>query len=163
METVVKKSLRQLLCHDRGAQIAEFAAVVPMLVMIIFGILWFGRAFNIYTTVNHAAQAAAEAAATPSCVTCGSVNTLPDRDTVKSTVVDPILIASHLDPNDADLTFNINPHQPLDPNATVFGPVVTMSYPYRFRLNGLTCCPPTLAPITMGITINARAQTQEEN
>lgn len=155
------KLTQRLHSQDSGAQIAEFAAVVPMLVMMIFGIMWFGRAFNIYTTVHHAAQAAAEAAATPNCVTCTSGNTFPDQTTIKNTIVDPILAASHLDPSSG--VFNITAHQPLDPNSTVFGPIVTLSYPYSFKLNGLTCCPPTLTPVTVGVTIHASAQTQEEN
>ena len=160
MRRAILAPLRRRLVLDRGAQIAEFAAVAPMLVVMILGILWFARAFNIYATVHHAARAAAEAAAIPRCVTCASGNTFPDQGTVKSTVVDPILTAAHLDPGSA--VFSLAGHQPLDPNSTVFGSVVTMSYPYNFKLNGLTCCPPALTPITLGVTINARAQAQEE-
>ncbi len=149
------------LRQDRGAQIAEFAAVAPLLVMMIFGILWFGRAFNIYTTVNHAARAAAEAAAIHTCATCS--NTLPTQATIKTNVVDPIFKAARLDSDPPSLTFTLTQGQPLDPNSTVFGPVVTMSYPYNFKLNSFTCCPPGLKPITVGITITARAQAQEEN
>ena len=156
-------SLRRLKAvgrDTRGAQIAELATVLPLLLMVLLGIMWFGRAFNIYATVHRAARAAAEAAATPQCVSCGSGNIFPDQGTVKNNVVDPILTAAHLNPDDA--AFAIASHQPLDPGSTVFGPVVTMSYPYNFKLNGVTCCPPSLVPITLGVTINARAQAQEE-
>jgi hypothetical protein len=155
------KQIRSWLKQDRGAQIAEFAAVVPLLVMIIFGTLWFGRAFNIYTTVNHAAHAAAEVAAIYRCATCVSSNPSPDETTIKNNVVAPILAAAHLDPAAAD--FHINPSQPLDPNSIVLGPVVTMSYPYTFKITSFTCCPPGLQPLTIGLTINASAKVQEEN
>src|SRR5689334_4324846 len=88
------KRILSWLSQDRGAQIAEFAAVVPMLLVVIFGILWFGRAFNIYTTVNHAVRAAAQAATLHQCATCAS-GTPTDIETA---VVDPILRASSLDP-----------------------------------------------------------------
>src|SRR5436190_878373 len=98
METAVKGLIlwRFLWQDRRGAQIAEFAAVAPMLIAMIFGILWFGRAFNIYTTVNHAVREAAQAAATRTCARCG--NTFPSDGSIESDVIDPILAASHLDP-----------------------------------------------------------------
>ncbi len=146
--------------RDRGAQIAEFAAVVPMLIMMIFGILWFGRAFSIYTTVNHAVRAAAEAAALHAPATSG--NTASEEDTIKSQIVDPILLAAHLDPSQE--VFHVDPINVTLPS----GPLITvynarLSYPYNFKLNGLTCCPPALTPITLSINISAQAQSKEEN
>lgn len=163
MESSVKQSSWRWLSQDRGAQIAEFAAVVPMLVMMIFGILWFGRALSIYTTVNHAARAAAEAAALPNCATCSPANTFPSQATIKSNVVDPIFLAAHLDPSDSVLTFTLTPQQPMDSSSTVLGPLVTMTYPYTFKMNRFTCCPPALTPTTVGLTIRATAQAQQEN
>jgi Flp pilus assembly protein TadG len=157
----VKQSSWHWLKQDRGAQVAEFAAVVPMLIMIIFGILWFGRAFNIYTTVNHAVRAAAEAAALHQCATC----TASTAD-IEANVVNPILSASHLDPG-LKQGFSITPVVisaatiPDAPDITGFN--AQMSYPYNFKLNGVTCCPPALTPVTVGVTITAQAQAKEEN
>jgi Flp pilus assembly protein TadG len=160
VETIVTKAqLGRWLSQERGAQIAEFAAVLPMLVMLIFGILWFGRAFNIYTTVNHAARAAAEAAALHRCASCGNQS----ANNIETEVVDPILIAAHLDPaqkqNFAIVPVVVNPN--TSPQLNGFR--VHMSYPYNFKLNGLTCCPPALTPLTLGLVINAQAQAKEEN
>jgi Flp pilus assembly protein TadG len=156
-----RKHWRVLRQETSGAEIAELAAVLPLLIALIFGILWFGRAFNIYTTINRATREAAEAAALNSCATCGN---LPNTN-IFANVVNPILLAAHLDPSLAEPTFTVTPHVILNPNSgsNVLGSVVTMSYPYTFKLNGLTCCPPTLTPITLGVTINGRAQAQEEN
>ena len=162
VKTSITKRLSLFVSRDHGAQIADFAAVLPMLVMLIFGILWFGRAFNIYTTVNHAAQAAAQAAAARTCATCG--NGFQSDLTIQNNVVNPILLASHLDPS--QLHFSPVQHGVvLNPNSgsNVLGTVVTMTYPYNFKLNGLTCCPPALIPLTLGVTINAHAQVAEEN
>ena len=67
------------LLHDAsGAEIAEAAVILPLLFMLLFGIMWFARAFNIYTTVNRAARQGALAEAANNCATCGNVpRTLP--------------------------------------------------------------------------------------
>ncbi len=58
-----------------GAEIAEAALVLPLVFMLLMGIIWFGRAFNIYSTIQQAAQqgaikAAREATAPPATPTC---------------------------------------------------------------------------------------------
>jgi hypothetical protein len=63
------------LAHDTSAsEIAEFAAVLPILLMILIGIFWFGQAFRIYGTITHAAREGARAAAAPICATCAGSN-----------------------------------------------------------------------------------------
>lgn len=42
--------------RDRGAAAVEFALVVPLLVMILFGIVEFGNAFSIQASVASAAR-----------------------------------------------------------------------------------------------------------
>jgi Flp pilus assembly protein TadG len=81
-----------------GSQIAEAALVMPIVFLLFLGIFWFGRAFNIYATINHAAREAARLAATSSCALCGNV----DYSTVSAdpiaNVVSNALQASKLDP-----------------------------------------------------------------
>ena len=48
--------LKEIVAGTRGAEIAEAAVVLPLLFMMLFGIYWFGRAYNIYATINHAAR-----------------------------------------------------------------------------------------------------------
>ena len=144
---------------ERGSQVADFAVVAPLLIMVIFGILWFGRALNIYTTVHRATREAAEAAAIKSCATCG--NTPRAKATIENTVVNPILTAAHLDPG-LKQGFDIVP-MPMNPGSPITVYRAQMNYPYNFKLNGITCCPLALAPITLGVTISAQAQAQAEN
>jgi hypothetical protein len=54
-----------------GAEIAEAALVLPLVFMFLLGIVWFGRAFNIYATITQAAEQGAAMAARPACATCG--------------------------------------------------------------------------------------------
>lgn len=153
------KRMISWLRQDRGAQIAEFAAVVPMLVMMIFGILWFGRAFNIYTTVNRAARAGAEAAVLHKCATCG--NTVAAKNTIETSIVDPILAADNLDPS-KKIEWDIVPDQVTTAGTTVNVFRAHFKYRYDFKLNWLTCCPPALEPLSVGVTMNAQAQSKEE-
>ena len=41
---------------DRGASAVEFALIVPILLVVLFGIIDFGFAINRYTIVNNAAR-----------------------------------------------------------------------------------------------------------
>jgi hypothetical protein len=63
--------LLDLLIDDTsGAEIAEAAAVLPVMFMVLIGIFWFGQAFSIYGTITRAAQDGARAGAAPYCTTC---------------------------------------------------------------------------------------------
>lgn len=62
--------LRRLATESRGTEIAEAAAVLPLMFMILLGIFWFGQAFSMYGTITRAAQDGARAGAAPYCTTC---------------------------------------------------------------------------------------------
>src|SRR6267378_1071707 len=67
----IKPIARKLGSTD-GAEIAEAALVLPLVFMLLLGIVWFGRAFNIYSTITQAAQQGAIIAARDPCATCGN-------------------------------------------------------------------------------------------
>ena len=50
---------RQNVKSERGQTITEFAIVLPMLVVLLFGVLQFGIAFNNYVALTDAVRAAA--------------------------------------------------------------------------------------------------------
>jgi hypothetical protein len=163
MKTIQRDGWWKRLSHDTaGAEIAEAAVVLPLLFMLLFGIMWFARAFNIYATVNRAARQGALAAAANNCATCGNVR--QTQANIQSNVVNPILVASHLDPGQVQ-NFSVLWDQPLNPGSPLVerGTVVSLDYPYNFKLNGISCCPPTLSPITTGVTIRAQAQARQED
>jgi hypothetical protein len=87
---------------DRGSQIAEAAVVLPITFLLLFAIYWFGRAFNVYATINHAAREGAQSAAIPACgnctASCSWQGTALPCDTQVATVVNNALLAAHLDP-----------------------------------------------------------------
>jgi Flp pilus assembly protein TadG len=51
------------LSDDRGQALVEFALVLPLVLVVIMGILWFGRAFNYSIDQTHLANEAARYAA----------------------------------------------------------------------------------------------------
>jgi Flp pilus assembly protein TadG len=87
--------LAELGRETRGAEIAEAAAVLPLMFMILLGIFWFGQAFSIYTTITRAAQEGARAGAAPVCTTCTTGNT-PATNAFNA--VQAVLVAAKLDP-----------------------------------------------------------------
>ncbi len=96
---------------ESGSQIAEAAVVLPALFLLLLSIYWFGRAYMVYGTINHAAREGARTAAVPACANCEATCTwqgsnLPcDNLVIKA--VDDALSAAHLDPDHA---------QPFVPN-----------------------------------------------
>jgi len=68
-------TLRNLVRQTQGSEIAEAAAVLPVMFTVMLGIFWFGQAFSIYGTITRAAQEGARAGAAPICSTCSGGNT----------------------------------------------------------------------------------------
>jgi Flp pilus assembly protein TadG len=93
------------LQQTEAAEIAEAAMVMPVVFIFLLGIIWFGRAFNIYSTITQAAQQGAIVAARPSCATCGNtfagngvVGSCPSANPTVACAVAAVLQASSLDP-----------------------------------------------------------------
>jgi Flp pilus assembly protein TadG len=110
----IKRFMRKLGRTD-GAEIAEAAMVLPLVFMLLLGIIWFGRAFNIYSTITQAAQQGATVAARPECATCG--NAFPADGSVTGPAgtvafaVATVMNASRIDP--AQIPVNSNPPAPV--------------------------------------------------
>ena len=52
-----------IIKNERGASAVEFALILPILVMLVFGIFEFGIAYNNYISLTHAAREGARLAA----------------------------------------------------------------------------------------------------
>lgn len=90
--------LTRLVHETSGAEIAEAAAVLPIMFMIVVGIFWFGQAFSIYGTITRAAQEGARAGAVPYCTTCAGANS---SATNAYNAVEASLVAAKLDVSNA--------------------------------------------------------------
>jgi Flp pilus assembly protein TadG len=150
--------------ETRGSQIAEAALVMPLMFTLLLGIYWFGRAYNVYATITHAAQEGARAATALSCAVCGNspltANQVADRvkQTLQASKLDPALMpagASRITPlfcqcgdpgcqNFPPVACNSSSPQvcvqfdvQLDtpnPGPPSCGVVVSFQYPYQFYL-----------------------------
>ncbi len=89
--------LRRLISDVRGAEIAEAAAVLPLMFLFLLGIFWFGQAFSIYGAITRAAQDGARAGAAPNCTTCTAL-TAANRAANATAAVQSALTIAKLDP-----------------------------------------------------------------
>ncbi len=177
----MKRSVRQFAATD-AAEIAEAALVLPLVFMFLLGIVWFGRAFNTYSTIQQAAQQGAILAARATCATCGDAQPMP---AAAASAVTAVMQASSLDPtqivnnpaptNCTSSTYNIivcqqvvlslspNPSQPQscgsppEPSPSqICGAIVTFQYPFQFYF-------PYTALNLSTVTLTADAQSRMEN
>jgi len=102
---IASSTLFARLQDSAGAEIAEAAFVLPVLFLFLLSIFWFGHAFSVSGSINHAAREGARVAAVPICATCDSEclwtgSSLPcDKAVVDA--VNSALIAAHVDPTKA--------------------------------------------------------------
>jgi hypothetical protein len=169
-----------------GAEIAEAALVLPLVFMFLLGIIWFGRAFNIYSTITQAAERGAATAARPACATCTPGGaTWPGTNFPGDAVVDgavlAVMQASSLDPSQISASpvspTACSPPAPpnggcapsasniticrsvvLNPAGTVpqCGTIVSFQYPFQFNL-------PFTSLNMQPIILRAQAQSRMEN
>jgi Flp pilus assembly protein TadG len=95
---------RGIADDDLSVELVEFGLVVPLLLMLVIGIVWVGRAFNVYETITRAAREGARYAVLPSSYAAGNAYAdLPTASCASNTVafnnyVAPVLTADSLDP-----------------------------------------------------------------
>lgn len=95
MLNFLRSTQHRLGTEVRGAEIAEAAAVLPLMFMMLLGIFWFGQAFSIYGAITRAAQDGARAGAAPVCATCATGSSAAANAVA---AVNSDLLASKLDP-----------------------------------------------------------------
>src|SRR5580658_6265360 len=94
----VRSTLHRLAAETRGAEIAEAAAVLPLMFMMLLGIFWFGQAFSIYGAITRAAEEGARAGSLPYCATCNASVSLNTYAANAANAVQTALVASNLNP-----------------------------------------------------------------
>ncbi|HTR24415.1 MAG TPA: TadE family protein [Terriglobales bacterium] len=143
--------LTHKLRSTEAAEIAEAALVMPVVFIFLLGIIWFGRAFNIYSTITQAAQQGAIVAARPTCATCAPpsspwTGTNFPGDTSVANAVISVLQASSLDPNQiiassalpqcTTSTYNIQICRQVVLNSPAPGPLQVCNPPQQFQVCG---------------------------
>ena len=144
---------RRAVAEERGAELLEFAIVLPVLLMLLIGMIWLGRAYNIYETMTRAAREGARYAGAPTCAKCG--NQLPVASQVQA-VVDAALSASALDPT-RKTNYSYQTGVTLNPgsDSQETGVVISFSYPVQLVIPFTTLNAST-------ITISTQVQMRQE-
>ena len=106
-----------------GQSLIEFALVVPMLLVLVFGIVEFGNAWRHYQLITNTAREGARMAVLPSSTA-----------TIVESVIDDRLNGSGLDSNQATVTLKILDFG--DANYSNSADTVTIEYPYDFVFLG---------------------------
>ena len=83
---LVEIARRKAWTDARGSELLEFAFTLPILMMLLLGIFWVGRAYNLYETMTRAAREGARVAVAPACSACSGGGQLPSIDTVATAV-----------------------------------------------------------------------------
>lgn len=134
ISTRVQASLPRRLASDaRGAELLEFALVLPVLVSLLLGAVWIGRAVSVYEALGRAAREGARVALASTCATCGNATNFG----AASTAVSDALTAASLDTS-LMVGPNIIPNSVLNPNDPanfqVSGVTVTVGYPVQLNI-----------------------------
>ncbi len=117
----------------------EFALVIPLLLLLIFGIIQFGILFNNYLALTDAVRAGARQAAVS--------RTLPDPVAVTKTRVE----RSAAGLKASNLVITVDPYDPTDGTPTwAQGGDVTVkaTYPYAINLFGFVVMSGTIESVT---------------
>src|ERR1700751_2296201 len=69
---------RRMDANQRGAALVEFVLVLPLVLLILFGMVDFGKAFNYWNDETHLANEAARQAVVNSCPQCTSGQKIND-------------------------------------------------------------------------------------
>jgi Flp pilus assembly protein TadG len=142
--------------EESGAELFEAALVLPILLMLLLGIVTFGRAYNEYQTITRAAREGAREAVLTPCATCSGVNYAASD--IRTDFIEPALKNINLDPTKMSNFQAI--YVALDPNdATPYicGVQISFQYPYTFSLPFTSL---NLSTINLSTKVQMRLENQ---
>src|SRR5581483_163858 len=97
--------LRMSIAGENGVELVEAAFVLPVLLTILLGTIWTGRAYMVYEAITRSAREGARYEVLPNCATCGnapvdapSSSCLSTSSNTFQNYIAPSLTATGLDP-----------------------------------------------------------------
>ncbi|TET15824.1 MAG: pilus assembly protein [Actinobacteria bacterium] len=107
----------RIIKSEKGASAVEFALILPILIILVFGIVQFGIAFNNYITITHAAREGARIAAVdlnnPDLENIIIERAFPVQITEDDIVISTPEGTNIGDPVEVEITYNISITIPL--------------------------------------------------
>jgi Flp pilus assembly protein TadG len=70
---------------EKGQSLVEFALLLPVLILLLFGIIDFGRIFHAYLTIDHAGREAARTASIGKDITTVKNTAVSDASSIRLT------------------------------------------------------------------------------
>jgi len=157
-ETVARRLslyIRTKWAEEAGAELFEAALVLPALLILLFGIISFGRAYNVYQTITRAAREGARELVLTTCASCGNASyTASD---VRTNFVEPAMAAANMDTS--KITNYTSTYVYLDPNdvpPNICGVQISFDYPYTLNI-------PFTSQNLSNLTLHAAVQMRMEN
>lgn len=139
--------------EERGAELVEAAVVFPLLILLILGMFWVGRAYNSMQTLTRAAREGARLAVAPTCASCGNVYA---TETEVRAAIDAALVASSMDPGGIT-GFSMQRDVVLNAGSTPEETGVVISFNYPLDLV-LPFAPVPLTTITLPVSVQMREE-----
>lgn len=105
--------------NQKGQALVEFAIILPLLFLLIFGIFEFGRAMYIKNTLNNAARSAVRVAVVTNDlknIPTYTFSNTPPTDPILSKIYDNLL---YIDKTKATATVTVVGNSPAQPGDTV--------------------------------------------
>jgi TadE-like protein len=163
---------------ERGAELVEFALVFPLFLLLMIGVIEFGRAYNIYQNVIHATREGVRAASAD-CLTggnctpgayskltpaeirakvraqLGAINiSVPDSNIIIDNATNLVVGGFKTDPAAGGSTFNRN--------IAVYNVRVNYNYDFLFLNKVLRLVVPNSSVGSTGVMINATVEMLDE-
>jgi Flp pilus assembly protein TadG len=164
-------SREAVLRGEAGTELLEFALVLPLLLMLLLGVVWLGRAYNVYQSMTRAAREGARYAVLPNCATCGNAYAdiytasdacLTNPTSVFNSYVAPALTAARMNTSlvqsYCQQAIVLNPGS----NASVRQCGVSISFTYPVQL-AIPFTSLNAATINIGTQVRMRMENQHFN
>lgn len=146
---------------EAGAELLEAALVLPVLLVLLFGIVSFGRAYNVYQTMTRAAREAAREQGLTTCATCGNTSYDSAGTEVENQFIIPAMQAANIPLTNSKGNSLIENYKAqivwMDyPQNTICGWQISFDYPYDLVI-------PFTSLNTSQITLHTQVQMRMEN
>jgi TadE-like protein len=147
-------------CDDEaGAELFEAALVLPMLLVLLLGIVEFGRAYNVYQTITRAAREGARELVLTTCATCSATGTQSySAGQIRTDFVEPAMQASNIDYS--KITNYTTTYVWLDPDDSpsyICGVQISFDYPYVMAIPFTSL---RLSTLTLSAKVRMRLENQ---
>jgi len=168
----------RIQARERGAELVEFALVFPLFLLLMVGVIEFGRAYNIYENVIHATREGVRAASAD-CLTGGNCTpgtyskltpaeirtkirahlsainiSVADSDIIIDSATDLVVGGFKADPASGGSSFNRN--------VAVYNVRVNYNYNFLFLNKVLRLVVPSSSVGSTGVLINATVEMMDE-